>query len=79
MRGVDMGGVNFLRDSFRVRDRNTEGLQHELELVELSGELVLRVWIGGVGADMAVECVLTQAQAEEFARGAQDLTARLAF
>ena len=74
-----MGAVHFLPHAFRLPDRDRPNIQHELELMEKGGELVLRLWIGGVEANMAVECVLTKAQAEQLANGAQDLAARLGF
>jgi len=74
-----MGAVHFLPHGFRLPDRSRPDLQHELELFENGGQLFLRVWIGGIEADMAMECVLTKAQAEQLAHGAQELAGRLGF
>ncbi len=74
-----MGAYHCLPESFVLADRERDGLRHELELFENGGELVLRVWIGGRGADMPVDCLLTKAQAEQLAQGAEALAGRLGF
>lgn len=74
-----MGALHFLEHGTLLADHFTEGLQHELELFEMGGELFLRLWIGGIGADMPVTCRLTQAQAKELAQGAEGLAGRLGF
>ena len=74
-----MGGINFLPEPFTLPDRSNPSIQHDVELVEKSGDLFLRVWIGGVQADNAVECLFTKAQAEQFARSAEKLATRLGF
>ena len=74
-----MGAVHFLEHGTLLADHFTEGLEHEVELFETGGQLFLRLWIGGIGADMPVTCRLTQAQADHLAQGAQSLAARLGF
>lgn len=74
-----MVAYHCLPDDFLVTDRHTDGLHHELELFENGGELVLRVWVGGRSADMPLDCLLTKAQAQQFANGAQELAGRLGF
>lgn len=74
-----MGALHFLEHGTLLADHFTEGLQHELELFETGGQLFLRLWIGGIGADMPVTCRLSQAQADELAKGAEALAGRLGF
>lgn len=74
-----MGAANFLDHDFLLDDYITQGLQHHLELYETGGELFLRLWVGGRGADMPVLCRLSKAQAKELAQGAEGLSTRLAY
>ncbi len=76
-RGHTMGALHFLEHGFLLDDHVTNGLQHELELFETGGKLFLRLWVGGIGANMPVECCLTQAQADQLAEGAQYLASRI--
>ena len=73
-----MGALHFLEHEFALADYFTEGLAHDLELYETGGELFLRLWIGGRGADMPVLCRLSQDQAKELAEGANRLAGRVA-
>ena len=71
-----MGATHFLDHNFLLADYFTQGLNHDLELYETGGELFLRLWVGGRGANKPVLCRLTQAQTNQLAQGAQDLAAR---
>jgi len=68
-----MGALHFLDDAFILQDAVSENVAHELELYEQGGELYLRIWIGGSGADMPVVCKLTNEQAAQLADGGSKL------
>lgn len=53
----------------------TSVVQHELELFQTGGDLLFRLWIGGMGADMPVERRLTKEQAQQLAQDASRLAA----
>ena len=74
-----MGALHFLEHGTMLQDHFTEGLQHELELYETGGELFLRLWIGGIGANKPVLCRLSKAQAAQIAEAAEKLAGRLGF
>lgn len=71
-----MGADHFLEHGFVLDDHFTQGLQHGLELYSHGGELFLRLWIGGAGANMPVICRVTPKQAREIAEGSERLATR---
>lgn len=73
-----MAANHFLSHNFLLPDAKKSGVKHQVELFEHGGNLYLRLWISGVvGDDNEILCMLTPAQAEEFAQGAERLSTRI--
>lgn len=72
-----MGALHFIEHGTLLADHVTQGLSHELELFETGGELFLRLWIGGIGANMPVTCRVTLQQAQQLAEAADAFAHRL--
>ncbi len=60
-----------------VADGRTEGVQHEIELFDDGRGAFLRVWIGGIGADMGLTMRLSAKQAVQLQQGLQQVSSRI--
>lgn len=72
-----MGALNFLDHEFELQDHKNEDTKHAIDLFEHGGELYLRMWVDGRASNNPVMCILTQSQAEAFAKGAAGLSRRI--
>jgi hypothetical protein len=69
--------IHFLDHEFQLHDHVTDDLKHGLELFENGGQLFMRIWIGGIGANMPVICRVDPAEAREIANSAERWASRL--